>query len=246
MNFFAPELQARILKFKDIFTMRKRILIIEDNEDTRRFLTQVLTKEHEVLSAEDAVIGIDFARNQKPDLILLDIMLPHLSGLDACQMLKKDEKTKNIPIIFLSAKSSIADITSGLALGADDYITKPFDFKELMARVQARLRNSDGAGKALEQITIGELKIDPLNRQVFYKNKKIDFTLTEFDILRCLVNQTGEVVSRKQIIDTVWGEDDDSINDRTIDVHIRSIRKKIPEMTKHLASVYGVGYRYDR
>jgi DNA-binding response OmpR family regulator len=227
--------------------MQKRILIIEDNEDTRRFLHQILVKEFEVIVAENAIVGIEFARNQNPDLILLDVMLPHLSGLDACQILKKDEKTKNIPIIFLSAKTSVGDITSGLYNGADDYIAKPFDFKELTARVHARLRAVNQGSKAQDQILIGELKIDPFHRHIFFKNKKIELTLTEFDIIRCLATNAGEVVSRKKIIDDVWGGNaKEDINDRTIDVHVRSIRKKIPEMTKHLASVYGVGYRYDR
>lgn len=226
---------------------RAKILVIEDNEDTRRFLQQILSKEYEVLLAENAVLGIDFARNQTPDLILLDIMLPHLSGLDACQLLKKDARTANIPIIFLSAKSKISDITSGLNLGADDYIAKPFDYKELMARVQARLRaiaaarNSGG-----EVLNVGDLMIDPANRAVKYKNKSIELTLTEFDILRKLASSVGETVSRKDIIEAVRQHSKKAINDRTIDVHIRAIRKKIPEMQKHLTSVYGMGYRYDK
>ncbi|RZA07703.1 MAG: response regulator transcription factor, partial [Proteobacteria bacterium] len=150
---------------------KAKILVIEDNEDTRRFLSQVLGREYEVILADNAVLGIDFARNQAPDLILLDIMLPHLSGLDACQLLKKDERTARIPIIFLSAKSKISDITSGLNLGADDYIPKPFDYKELLARVQARLRISAatkaGPGDAL---VVGELNVDPSSRVVKYKN----------------------------------------------------------------------------
>src|ERR1700678_994891 len=115
---------------------KNRILIIEDNADTRRFLEAMLGKDFEILTAENAVIGIDYARNKSPDLILLDIMLPILSGYDACSLLKKDEKTKRIPLIFLSAKNSIPDITSGLISGAEDYIPKPFDYKELVARIQ--------------------------------------------------------------------------------------------------------------
>ncbi len=118
---------------------KAKILVIEDNEDTRRFLQQVLSKEYEVLVADNAVLGIDFARNQNPDLILLDIMLPHLSGLDACQLLKKDEKTSRIPIIFLSAKSKVSDITNGLWLGADDYIPKPFDSKQILKSIALTL-----------------------------------------------------------------------------------------------------------
>jgi two-component system alkaline phosphatase synthesis response regulator PhoP len=225
---------------------KAKILVIEDNEDTRRFLSQVLGKEYEVLLADNAVLGIDFARNQQPDLILLDIMLPHLSGLDACQLLKKDARTARIPIIFLSAKSKVSDITSGLSIGADDYIPKPFDYKELMARVQARLRASADRNKAGDTIILGELSIDPSNRTVKYKNRSVELTLTEFDILRRLASQPGETVTRKEIIEAVRHHSKKAINDRTIDVHIRAIRKKIPEMQKHLTSVYGVGYRYDK
>jgi len=225
---------------------KAKILVIEDNEDTRRFLQHVLSKEYDVLLADNAVLGIDFARNQSPDLILLDIMLPHLSGLDACQLLKKDERTARIPIIFLSAKSKVSDITSGLSLGADDYIPKPFDYKELLARVQARLRISAAKAGAGEPVVVGDLTIDPAGRTVKYRNKNIELTLTEFDILRKLASAPAETISRKDIIEAVRHNSKKPINDRTIDVHIRAIRKKIPEMQKHLTSVYGVGYRYDK
>lgn len=225
---------------------KPKILVIEDNEDTRRFLSQILGREYEVILADNAVLGIDFARNQAPDLILLDIMLPHLSGLDACQLLKKDERTARIPIIFLSAKSKVSDITSGLNLGADDYIPKPFDYKELLARVQARLRISAARGATGDNIVVGELQVDPASRVVKYKGRAIDLTLTEFDILRRLATNPGDTISRKDIIEAVRHHSKKPINDRTIDVHIRAIRKKIPEMQKLLTSVYGVGYRYEK
>jgi DNA-binding response OmpR family regulator len=198
-----------------------------------------------VILAENAVIGIDYARNREPDLILLDIMLPHLSGLDACQILKQDEKTAHIPVIFLSAKSKVSDITNGLGLGADDYIPKPFDYKELLARVQARLRAAAKNGPG-DLITVGDLTIDPANRAVRYRNRNFDLTLTEFDILRRLAGAPGETISRKEIIEAVRHHTKKAINDRTIDVHIRSIRKKIPDLQRHLSSVYGIGYRYDK
>src|SRR3954468_1328067 len=172
---------------------KHRILIIEDNPDTRRFLEAMLGKEFDILTAENGVIGIDYARNKAPDLILLDIMLPILSGYDACSLLKKDEKTKRIPIIFLSAKNSVTDITQGLASGADDYIPKPFDYKELVARIRARLRKVEAA---VQPIQVGDLRIDPGNREVMFGNKKVQLTLTEFDILRCLAQKAGAVVSR--------------------------------------------------
>lgn len=221
-----------------------RILIIEDNADTRRFLEAMLGKQFEVITAENGVIGIDYARNRAPDLILLDIMLPILSGYDACSLLKKDEKTKRIPIIFLSAKNSVTDITQGLSAGADDYIPKPFDYKELLARIQARLRK--GVENAPQPIQIGDLKIDPGNREVIFGGKKANLTLTEFDILRCLAAKAGAVVSREDILKEVWRDDSPKTNDRTIDVHIRALRRKIPAMTKHIISIYGVGYKYEK
>ncbi len=223
---------------------KHRILIIEDNADTRRFLEAMLGKEYEVITAENAIIGIDYARNRAPDIILLDIMLPILSGYDACSLLKKDEKTKRIPILFLSAKNSTPDITHGLTQGADDYIPKPFDFKELQARIKTRLRKS-GEGPA-ELIALGDLRIDPANREVTFAGKKITLTLTEFDILRCLASKAGAVVSREEILHDVWRDESGKTNDRTIDVHIRALRRKIPALTKHITSIYGVGYRYEK
>lgn len=222
---------------------KPRILIIEDNVDTRRFLEAMLGKDFDVIVAENGVIGIDFARNKLPDLILLDIMLPILSGHDACSLLKKDEKTSRIPIIFLSAKNSIADITHGLSAGADDYIPKPFDYKELLARINARLRKSNE--EIAKPIIIGDLKIDQANREVLFGGKRAQLTLTEFDILRCLAAKAGSVVSRDEILSDVWKDDSQRTNDRTIDVHIRALRRKIPSLTKHIISIYGVGYKYE-
>ncbi|MCC7442125.1 MAG: response regulator transcription factor [Bdellovibrionales bacterium] len=222
---------------------RHRILVIEDNADTRKFLEVMLGKEFEVISAENGVIGIDFARNRAPDLILLDIMLPILSGYDTCSLLKKDERTKHIPIIFLSAKNTVTDITHGLTQGADDYIPKPFDYKELLARIQARLRAQDGT--ATQPIQVGDLKIDPAAREVSFGGKRAQLTLTEFDILRFLASKAGQVVTRDEILKEVWKDGKTKTNDRTIDVHIRALRKKIPPLQRHIISIYGEGYKYE-
>ncbi|MBU6375547.1 MAG: response regulator transcription factor [Bdellovibrionales bacterium] len=223
---------------------RSRILIIEDHADTRRFLESMLSREFETLSAENAVLGIDLARNQHPDLILLDIMLPILSGHDACGLLKDDEKTRNIPIVFISAKNTTSDIAKGLAKGADDYIGKPFDIKELIARVHVRLKKQGSSSS--QPLQIGELKIHATEREVSFSGKKIKLTNTEFDILRFLAMSAGKIVSRADIQREVWrSEDRHNANDRTIDVHIRALRRKIPEMTKHIISIYGVGYKYE-
>ncbi len=222
---------------------KSRILIIEDHMETRKFLENMLGKEHEVLVAENAVIGIDFARNKAPDLILLDVVLPILSGLDACSLMKQDEKTKRTPIILLSVKNTQADVTKGLAVGADDYLPKPFDFRELQARITARLRKNPALDA--QPIEVGDLRIDPNTREVTFAGKKAHLTLTEFDILRFLATKVGNVVSRDDILKEVWKDSAQKTNDRTIDVHIRALRKKIPLLTKHVISIYGVGYKYE-
>jgi DNA-binding response OmpR family regulator len=171
-------------------------------------------------------------------------MLPILSGYDACSLLKKDERTRNIPIIFLSAKNSVPDITQGLSSGADDYVPKPFDYKELLARIQARLRKSSEG--VAQPIQVGELHIDPTNREVSFAGKRAQLTLTEFDILKLLAVKAGSVISREEILKEVWRDDSQKTNDRTIDVHIRALRRKIPPLTKHIISIYGVGYKYEK
>lgn len=224
---------------------KARILVIEDNVDTRQFLETVLAREFEVICTENAVLGIDYARNRRPDLIVLDIMLPILNGFDACNLLKKDEATKHIPIIFLSAKNTVGDITQGLGLGADDYLPKPFDYKELVARIKVRLRERAAFRSEPKVLMHGELKLVLDTRDAFFQNKPVSLTQTEFDILRLLVSRIGQVVPRDEIIQEVWKGAQDGAQKRTIDVHIRALRKKIPDLTRHIISVYGVGYKYE-
>lgn len=225
---------------------KARILVIEDNLDTRQFLETVLVREFEVICAENAVLGIDYARNKRPDLILLDVMMPILNGFDACSLLRKDEATRNIPIIFLSAKNTVGDITQGLGLGADDYLAKPFDYKELIARIKVRLREKASWRTEPKVLVHGELKLVLDTRDAFYAGTPVILTQTEFDILRLLVQKIGQVVPRDEIIQEVWKGSDSSTQKRTIDVHIRALRKKIPALTRHVISVYGVGYKYER
>lgn len=223
---------------------KPRVLIIEDNEDTRRLLEVMLEKDFQVSSAENAIIGIDYARNHSPDVILLDIMLPILSGYDACNLLKKDPKTKHIPIIFLSAKNTVNDITEGLDTGADDYIPKPFNHKELVARIRARLRKKEETQG--QPFTLGNLHIDPASREVTFDGKQAQLTLTEFDLLRYLAMNAGNIVTRESIMKEIWKEKTQKTTDRTIDVHVRALRKKIPALSRHIISIYGVGYKYEQ
>ncbi len=226
-------------------TARSKILIIEDNPDTRRYLETVLAREFEVISAENAVHGIEHAKSKRPDLIVLDIVLPIINGYDACSLLRQDEGTKRIPIIFLSSKNTVSDITHGLGLGADDYLPKPFDYKELIARIRARLRDKIDQGAAPKTAAQGKLKIMLDTREVYYGAKSFDLTQTEFDILRILVDKIGTVVTREDIIKYIWRDDDKETRSRTIDVHIRSLRKKIHELKKHVISIYGEGYKFE-
>ena len=220
-----------------------KILIIEDHHETRHFLEKMLSPKYRILVAENAVIGVDHARTRGPDLIILDVVLPILSGIDACSLLKQDEKTKRIPIILLSVKNTPSDINRGFAVGADDYLPKPFDFKELESRIASRLKKAETT--ELKAIEIGALALNPSTRDVTFQGKKVVLTLTEFDLLRFLIVKRGNIVSREEILQEVWKDHAEKTNDRTIDVHIRALRKKIPEMTRHILSIYGVGYKYE-
>ncbi len=223
---------------------KSRILVIEDNQDTRQFLETVLSREFEVFSTQNAVAGIEYARTKQPDLIILDIMLPVLNGFDACGLLKKDEATRNIPIIFLSAKNTANDIAHGFGLGADDYLPKPFDYKELIARVRARLREKSARQKEPKTLVDGEIKLVLDTRDAFHGGSMVSLTQIEFDLLSLLLRKRGQVISRDEIIQLVWREDPTTAHKRTIDVHIRALRKKIPVLTRMITSIYGVGYKY--
>jgi hypothetical protein len=224
-------------------TKKYKILIIEDNPNTKRFLEAMLGREFEILAADNGVLGVEYAREQSPDLIVLDVVLPILSGYDACSLLKQDHRTKQIPIIFLSSKNTRTHTSAGLAYGADDYLPKPFDYKELLARIRARLT------KPIQQTTplkiADELMIDPTSREVIYQGKKTHLTLTEFDILKLLAERQGDIVSRDEILKNVWRDESILTNDRTIDVHIRALRKKMPSLSKNIHAVYGVGYKLE-
>lgn len=222
---------------------RHKILIIEDNGDTRRFLQVMLAKEYDVLTAENGVQGLEIARNENPNMVLIDVVMPVLNGYDTCKILKEDARTSRIPVIFLSAKNSSADISFAFSVGADDFITKPFDYRELSARIKNRLSKSDTDREQVLQI--GALRIETSKREVSYGGQIVHLTLTEFDILLCLATRRGTVVSRDEIMKHVWRDSASSTNDRTIDVHVRALRRKVPALTKHVQSIYGVGYKYD-
>ena len=222
--------------------MKAKILVIEDNPDTRRFLQVMLSREFEVSIAKDGIEGIEMAKSVQPELIVLDVVMPSLNGYDTCKKLKSMPETENIPVIFLSGKNTTTEITYGISMGADDYLPKPFDHKELLARIKTRLARA--LSNPAPKVVIGKLEIDTINRMAHYDRAFIQLTLTEYDILRLLASRFGVVVSREEIMKEIWKDSATETTDRTIDVHIRSLRKKIPAMNSHIQSVYGVGYKY--
>lgn len=225
--------------------MKNKILIVQEDVETRNFLEKILSDTYEVRLEENAVLGIAYAKNSPPDLILMDIPLPHLDGLEACKLIREDEKVSSISIIILSSRSSMEDIRMALEVGADDYVIKPFDVQELLARIQTRLRIVNDRKHASGEIFAGDLYIDSSSRKVTFFNKQVELTLTELDIIRLLATNPGEMISRKQILEILHSSGKKKHNYRTIDVHIRSIRKKIPGIAKHLTAIYGRGYQYN-
>ena len=229
-------------------TDKKTILIVDDEQPIIDMLVKKKKKEgYNTLEATDGEKAVDIALNNTPDLILLDIMIPKMDGLSVC---KRIRHTLNVPIIMLSAKGEEIDKILGLELGADDYITKPFSIRELMARIKANLRKGKGSyedGKIeanTNKIIVGDLQLDVDKFETRVKNKVIDLTLREFEVLKYLANQLGQVVTRETLLEKVWGYE--YYGDiRTVDVTVRRIREKIEEDTsnpKILITKRGVGY----
>jgi len=225
-----------------------RVLVVEDDEGIREMLKYNLTSAgFSVQEASDGATGLRTARTSKPDLILLDLMLPGMSGLDFCRAVRK---TSQVPIIMLTAKDTEVDKVVGLELGADDYITKPFSIREVLARVNSVLRRSQpesGETRSIpEQDSIADFTIDRAARRVVISGKEMKLTAREFDLLSYLVTNSGRVQSRDALLEHVWGPDF-SGDRKTIDVHIRWLREKLTgKVSFEIATVRGIGYRLDR
>jgi len=223
----------------------KRILIVEDDLAISRGLTDALREEHyEVVTEEDGEKGYKFAQNENIALIILDLMLPSKNGIEICTDLRK--KGINTPILMLTSKKEEMDKVLGLEIGADDYVTKPFSVRELMARIKALLRRKQEIVKDIEEYAFGAVQID-FKKQVASKNNKpIDLSTTEFKILKYFIEHEGEVVTRDNLLDKVWGFDVFPTS-RTVDNYILSIRKQIeenPSEPKHLITVPKAGYKF--
>lgn len=222
----------------------KTIIVIEDEPDILEVLSYNLKRAgFNVAACQDGLQGLQLVRQRKPALLLLDLMLPGMDGLELCRCLKEDSRTRSIPIIMISAKGEESDVIVGLTLGADDYVTKPFSPKELIARIKAVLRRSDGATLPRQRIEIGELAIDQTQHSVLLAGQPIALTASEFRLLYYLASNVGRVFSRAQLLDQVSAEGT-VVVDRIIDVHIRSIRKKLGETQRYIETVRGVGYRF--
>ncbi len=223
---------------------KENILIVDDEEDVLELLRYNLEKNgYRIEAAVSGEEAITKARAKLPDLIILDLMLPGIDGLEVCKKLKGDTKTENIPVIMLTAKGEESDIITGLELGAEDYITKPFSPKVLIARVRRILQRAVARDLEKTPVKVHELVIDPSRRQVLIKNKPVELTFTEFNILYTLAKRPGLVFTRYQIVDAIRGEDY-LVTDRAIDVQMVSLRKKLGPCGKYIETVRGVGYRF--
>jgi phosphate regulon transcriptional regulator PhoB len=228
----------------------QKILIVEDEPDIRKLVNYNLAQERfKVLEAEDGEQGLKIVQRDKPDLVILDLMLPGLSGMELCKILRERSETQRLPVLMLTAKAGEADRIVGLEMGADDYLTKPFSPRELVARVRAILRRMENLKPAepLPAYDKGSLKIDFSTYEVFARGKNIRLTLKEFELLRFLVQNPNRVLSRDQLLDRVWGGET-YVTPRTVDVHIRRLRKAIEKddsKPRWILTLRGVGYKFD-
>lgn len=225
--------------------MAKRILVVDDEKKIVAIVKAYLEREgFKVTSAYDGRAALGLARRQPPDLVVLDLMLPEISGWDVCRTLRKDS---DVPIIMLTARDETTDKIVGLELGADDYVTKPFDPKELVSRIKVVLRRSQGQIAVRNRLRAADLEIDVSKRLVKRGEEVIELTPIEFDLLKAMAEHPGRVYSRMQLLDRVQGEAYEGY-DRTIDSHIKNLRKKIepdPERPRYVITVYGVGYKLE-
>lgn len=229
---------------KNKMDRQKTILIVDDEEDILGLVEfHVQQQGYKTLKAASGETALKLARNEKPDLVILDLMLPGIGGLDVCKYLKSEPSTAHVPIIMLTAKGEETDIVKGLELGADDYVTKPFSPKVLMARLKSVIRRKDGSADGKTGLShYREITIDPGRRKIKVAETTIELTYTEFEILQFLCTHPGWVFTRNDIVDNVHG-DNYPVTDRSVDVQIVGLRKKLGAAGKYIETVRGVGYR---
>ena len=224
-----------------------KVLVVDDEKDITALVAYHLEREgFRVLQAHDGLQALELVKRERPHLLVLDLMLPHLSGLDVCRRLRKDPDTARLPILMLTAKAEETDKVLGLELGGDDYLTKPFGPRELVARVKALIRRSEETQEE-EVFKVGSLEIDLGRYTVSILKRAVELTTKEFDLLKALVLAKGRALTREFLLDRVWGyERASEIESRTVDVHVRRLREKLgPEATR-IVTVKNVGYRFDQ
>ena len=223
--------------------MARKILVVDDEKKIVEILEAYLEREgYQVITAYDGKSALELVRSSTPDLIILDLMLPEVSGWDVCRELRQ---TSDVPVIMLTARDDTTDKIVGLELGADDYVTKPFDPKEVISRVRAVLRRSESKTAIKAVLKVGDISIDTEKRLVRHGDSNIELTPIEFEILRVLAENPGRVYSRMQLLDKVQGDAYEGY-ERTIDSHIKNLRRKLelaPEHPRYIITVYGVGYK---
>ncbi len=226
----------------------KRVLIIEDDRDIVELVRYNLANEgFQVTAAHDGSTGLATLKKSPPDLLLLDLMLPKLSGLEICREVRRDESLNRLPVLMLTARGDEADRVVGLEMGADDYVTKPFSPRELAARVKALLRRAEPAGSTPRTIEIGKLAIDPASYRVTLAGKPVTLSTLEFRLLYYLASRPNRVFTRDQLLDAVWGTER-FVTPRSVDVYVRRLREKVepdPEHPAHLKTVRGAGYLFE-
>jgi two-component system alkaline phosphatase synthesis response regulator PhoP len=225
---------------------RERILVVEDEEDLVEMMTYNLRRDgYGVVAARNGIEGLRRARQESPDLVLLDLMLPDLDGLEVCRRLRRDPLTARLPVIMVTAKGEESDVVLGLGVGADDYVSKPFSPRELVARVRAVLRRGPPRGEEgpPERVVRGPLVVDASRHEVLCDGHAVSFTATEFRLLHFLAAHPGRVFTRDQLLRRVMGENVVLV-DRNVDVHVRALRKKLGDHRDLIETVRGVGYRF--
>jgi len=227
--------------------MQKKILIVEDEHDLIKLLKYNLEKEgFKVNYTSDGSVALAELRREAPDLVILDLMLPGMDGLEVCRQLRRQDRFASLPVLMLTARGEEADRVVGLEIGADDYVTKPFSMRELIARVRALLRRHEPVVTNRTAIQRGDLRIDPSAHIVSIGSKEVELSALEFRLLHHLASNPGIVFSRDQLLDRVWGNER-SVTQRSVDVYVRRVREKIepkPQDPVYLQTVHGVGYRF--
>jgi two-component system phosphate regulon response regulator PhoB len=224
--------------------MAEKILVVEDDQDLSELLVYNLENAgYRVITAADGVTALGAARDQHPDLIILDLMLPMMDGLEVCRTLKRGGATKNVPVLMLTAKGEEIDRVVGFEIGAEDYVIKPFSVRELLLRIKAILRRSKGPrAEAQRLIEVDDLRIDLDGHQAWIGRQLLTLTVTEFKLLAELADSRGRVLTRERLLDRVWGYTFEGYG-RTVDTHIRRVRKKLGERGDLIETVRGIGYR---